>query len=61
MSWKAHWRGVGMMLDTQKQGYSLLGGNFEVKKQTGAGYKNQNIWVNNCITLYELGNSPERC
>jgi hypothetical protein len=36
-----------MMLDTQKQGYSLFGGNFEAKKRTGAGYKHQNIWVNN--------------
>ena len=111
MNWETHWRGAGMMLDTQNQRYSLLEGfrakrqtgagskgqniwisngitfdeldsslercwddarhtetrifvfwgNFEAKKRTGAGYKNQNIWVNNGITLYELGNSPERC
>jgi hypothetical protein len=60
MSWETHWRGAGMMLDTQNQRYSLLG-DFRAKKRTGAGSQGQNIWISNGITLDELESSLERC
>jgi len=43
MSWETHQRGASIMLDTQKQGYSLFWTILGAKKGTGAGHRGQNI------------------